>query len=172
MDRLEMIDRLREEAGISYDEARSILESCGWNLSDALLMSEKHDCASQRTDAFAAGKKHLSKFFSRMLDGISRLFRRYSAASLQVSRNGKVYLELPFIAAVLLLIFMFWWIIAAVLLSMVFGCRYTVTGLSVDDSVNRAMDQAENFVSHVARDVSAKARKSADGKDTDSEHRN
>jgi hypothetical protein len=172
MDRLEMIDRLREEAGISYDEARSILESCGWNLSDALLMSEKHDCASQRTDAFAAGKKHLSKFFSRMLDGISRLFRRYSAASLQVSRNGKVYLELPFIAAVLLLIFMFWWIIAAVLLSMVFGCRYTVTGLSVDDSVNRAMDQAENFVSHVARDVSAKARKGAGNEDTDSEHQN
>ncbi len=172
MDRLEMIDRLREKANISYDEARSILESCGWNLSDALLMSEKQGCTNQDTDAFAAGKRHFSNFFSRLLHGISRFFRRYSAATVQVSRNGRVYLELPFIVAVLLLIFMFWWIIAAMLLSMVFGCRYTVKGLSVDDSVNRAMDQAEDFVSHVAQDVSAKARKDTGNKDTDSEQQN
>lgn len=41
MDNMEMIEKLREKADVTYDEAKSVLESLNWNLLDALIALEK-----------------------------------------------------------------------------------------------------------------------------------
>ena len=40
MDHLEMVEKLREKANVTYDEARTALEVCNWDLLDALLLLE------------------------------------------------------------------------------------------------------------------------------------
>ena len=40
MDHLEMVEKLREKANVSYEEATQALEACDWDLLDALLMLE------------------------------------------------------------------------------------------------------------------------------------
>ena len=40
MDHLEMVEKLREKANVSYEEANAALEACDWDLLDALLMLE------------------------------------------------------------------------------------------------------------------------------------
>ena len=40
MDHLEMVEKLRAKANVSYEEARDALEACDWDLLDALLMLE------------------------------------------------------------------------------------------------------------------------------------
>ena len=40
MDHLEMVEKLREKANVSYEEASAALEKCNWDLLDALLLLE------------------------------------------------------------------------------------------------------------------------------------
>lgn len=41
MDNIEMIEKLMEKADVTYEEAKGVLESTGWNLLNALIALEK-----------------------------------------------------------------------------------------------------------------------------------
>ena len=41
MDNLDKVEKLRERADISYDEARAVLEECEWDLLDAVIKLEE-----------------------------------------------------------------------------------------------------------------------------------
>ena len=43
MDNLEKVDKLRERANVSYEEAKAALEANGWDLLDAMVYLEKAD---------------------------------------------------------------------------------------------------------------------------------
>ena len=47
MDKLEKVEKLRERANVSYEDARTALEENGWDLLDAMVALEK----SGKTDA-------------------------------------------------------------------------------------------------------------------------
>ena len=42
MDKLKLVDRLREKANISYEEAKIALENSNWDILEAMLYLEKH----------------------------------------------------------------------------------------------------------------------------------
>ena len=42
MDQLEKVDKLRERANVSYEEAKEALEASNWDLLDAMVYLEKH----------------------------------------------------------------------------------------------------------------------------------
>ena len=41
MDHLEMVEKLAQKAGVSYEDAKMALEACGWDMLDALVYLEK-----------------------------------------------------------------------------------------------------------------------------------
>ena len=41
MDHIEMVEKMREKTGLSYEEARAVLERSDWNLLDALIALEQ-----------------------------------------------------------------------------------------------------------------------------------
>ena len=40
MDNLEKVERLREKADVTYDEAKRALEACNWDMLDAMIYLE------------------------------------------------------------------------------------------------------------------------------------
>ena len=56
MDNIEMIEKLREKADVTYDEAKEILESLNWNMLDALIALEKEGKLKKTENSSRAGR--------------------------------------------------------------------------------------------------------------------
>lgn len=159
MDHLEMVEKLREKANVSYEEARDALEAADWDLLDALLMLESEGRLnnenkqaeyttrpSQPEKKQSARKKHGEGVVAQLMHGVAKVVRRCNAVTVRISKQHETRMELPLTAVILLVVFMFWWVLAAALIAMVFGYRYSIAGLRFDDDVNEAMDKAGDFV--------------------------
>lgn len=162
MDHLEMVEKLREKANVSYEEASAALEKCNWDLLDALLMLEGEGRLNRDSEAPEkkeyttrvqpkAEKKANHGGFAMLMKGIAQVIRRLNAVQLLIKKNGEVRLELPMSVVLLLIIISIWAVGIAAVVAMFFGYRFAVKGLSFDDSVNAAMDKAGTFVDDVAK---------------------
>ncbi|MBQ7455060.1 MAG: DUF4342 domain-containing protein [Clostridia bacterium] len=164
MDHLEMVEKLREKANVTYEEARDALEAADWDLLDALLMlesagklNEMEQAAyttreeAKQTDGKPAGKAKASGVFARLMHALAGLIKKGNAVTVQAKKNGEVRLELSLTVIVLLLVFSFWAVPIAAILAMLFGYRFSIRGLKIDDSVNSAMDKAGSFVDSVVK---------------------
>ena len=72
MDQLEKVDKLRERANVSYEEAKEALEASNWDLLDAMVYLEKHgkaeppeqetaSSASQETPQYVSVKEKVEE---------------------------------------------------------------------------------------------------------------
>ena len=165
MEHLEMVEKLREKANVSYEEAKAALEACDWDLLDALLMLESEGKLHEMEEAAyttreekapeaqeAPQKKKKEKgVIASLIQGLAGLIKKGNAISLDITKNGETRLSLPLTVVVIALIFMFWWMLIAAVLAMVFGYRYSLRGSTVDNAVNSAMDKAGDFVDNVVK---------------------
>lgn len=162
MDHLEMVEKLREKANVSYEEASAALEKCNWDLLDALLLLEGEgrlndsDAAPQKEEYTTRPKPQKEKKenhggFAMLMHGLAQVIKRLNMVQVLIKKNGEVRLELPMSVVLLLVIISIWAVIIAALVAMFFGYRFAIKGLSFDDSVNAAMDKAGNFVDDVAK---------------------
>ncbi len=162
MDHLEMVEKLREKANVSYEEASAALEKCNWDLLDALLMLEGEGRLHRDNDAPKKEeyttrvqpkpeKKANHGGFAMLMRGLAQAIRRLNTVQLLIKKNGEVRLELPMSVVLLLIIISIWAVGIVAIVAMFFGYRFAVKGLSFDDSVNAAMDKAGTFVDDVAK---------------------
>lgn len=162
MDHLEMVEKLREKANVSYEEASAALEKCNWDLLDALLLLEgegrlNENGAAPKQENYTTRpkpqkeKKEGHGGFAMLMHGLAQVIRRLNAVQLLVKKNGESRLELPMSVVLLLVIISIWAVAIAAVVAMFLGYRFSVKGLSFDDSVNAAMDKAGNFVDDVAK---------------------
>ncbi len=157
MDHFEMVEKLRQKAQVSYEDAKEALEACGWDLLDALVYLEQQgklrgeEKASYSTRPADEPVKQESRayrggFFQRLLDLLVSLINRINQVDLTVSRSGKRLFSLPLLAFALLLIFAFWVTLPAMVIGLFFGLRYRFTGTQGVEGVNRVMDKAAEVV--------------------------
>ena len=153
MDHLEMVEKLREKANVSYEEASAALEKCNWDLLDALLMLEGEGRLHRDNDAPKKEeyttrvqpkpeKKANHGGFAMLMRGLAQAIRRLNTVQRLIKKNGEV---------LLLIIISIWAVGIVAVVAMFFGYRFAVKGLSFDDSVNAAMDKAGTFVDDVAK---------------------
>ena len=181
MDHLEMVEKLRAKANVSYEEARDALEACDWDLLDALLMLESEGRLNEEKQAEyttrpkteekprAERRKRGEGVLSQLMRGLGRFIRKCNAVTVQIKKGGETRMELSMTVVILRVAFMFWWVIAAALIAMIFGYRYSVKGLRIDDDVNQAMDKAGDFVNNVVNVTPVKVVHEDEHKDTDSD---
>lgn len=157
MDHFEMVEKLRQKAQVSYEDAKEALEASGWDLLDALVYLERHgklqneEKASYSTRQEPAPEKKESPryrggFFQRLFELLVTLVNRLNEVELVVKRSGKTLFALPLLAFALLLIFAFWVTLPAMVIGLFFGLRYRFTGTQGVEGVNRVMDKAAEVV--------------------------
>lgn len=152
MDHFELVEKLRERANVSYEDAKRALEASNWDLLDAMVLLENEGrIQSEENPAFTTRREPRPQhvytddsargILRRLVDVLVSLINRASKIDVVVSRYGKTVMALPLIAVILLVLFAPWMTIPVMLIALFFGFRYAFRGEGISDKVNQAMDR-------------------------------
>ncbi|MDO5561066.1 MAG: DUF4342 domain-containing protein [Oscillospiraceae bacterium] len=161
MEPMEMIEKLREKANVTYDEARGVLESVNWNLIDALVALEKEGKLKEDNNMSYSTKKEsyadysgtceqcqkdgsFIGFINKAGKWIGKVIMKGMENKLCIERKGEKIIELPVTVLVLIMIPAFYLIICALIVAFFMGCKFRFTGPDLGcDKVNNVMDKIE-----------------------------
>ena len=171
MDRMEMVEVLREKSGCSYAEAKAALEESGDDLLEALCWLESHgktrlagaSCSTadreppkeepqpeekpKKDGPFVRGCKDLWQ-------GIKDLFRWANRNELVMNnRDGKKELSIPLTIVVVVTILAFWLVLALAVVALFCGMRFSFTGPMATDGLNDAMGKATDFAEGLKQEI-------------------
>lgn len=171
MEHLEKVEKLRERANVSYEEAKKALEECDWDMLDALVKLESVGKVKPETAEFSTGNQqdtqeapncqelvptvqhnssgsqnngnHANSVFAKLGRAIKYLVTKGCENSLVVKHHGQQVMEIPVIAFIVLLICFFWVVVPALLVGLFFDFSYNFSGAELGkEKVNNAMDKA------------------------------
>lgn len=145
MDHFEMVEKLREKTNATYEEAVSALEKCNWDLLDALLLLKGVSTLSTEKKGKGRGA------FGMLMHGLATLVQKLNSVHLLIKKDGEERLRLSMTVVILLLVFVFWLALIAGVIGMACGYRFSVKGMTIDDTVNAELDKAGSFVNNVAK---------------------
>jgi hypothetical protein len=174
---IELVEKLRERADVSYDEAKEALDACDDDLLEAIIYLEKRGKippprsggtyssrearpAAEKYTAYKKQKPETETFkdsmrrFGNWLTGLLKI----SVENLfVVSRNDHILCSLPVLVVIVLILFCFWPAVIALIVGLFFSCRYTVRGPKTEGqsdsarNINNIMEEVsevtENFKS-------------------------
>ncbi len=174
MTTLEQVEKLRDKANVSYDEARAALDAANGDLLEALILLEKQGkvtapegggyyssekqppCAStnpgpnnQYWEQPPYRNYNNGESFASMMKRFGRfclkILQKGNANSFEVLRGTESKASMPITALVLLIIFLFWVTIPLLVIGLFLGFRYRFVGPDFGaDPVNHAMESAAN----------------------------
>lgn len=156
---LEMVERLREKAGVSYALAKQALEYSEGNLLDALIYLEDRGAIPRQEEAYystrfeavqpTGAEQELASVLpdqaeapeGRGVKGVFSTLRRWMVDNeLEIWHREKPVTALPVLIVVLLVFFAFWIVVPALVLALFFGFRYRFSGPDLErDEINGVM---------------------------------
>lgn len=176
---LEQVEKLREKANVSFEEAKTALEACNDDLLDAIIYLEKQGRVTPPTgggsyssqgpteettqDGNQSPDRHNHNHqhnhgsaFKEMLrkvgEFIGKMFRIGNTNVLEAHKNGRVLFGCPVTALVVLLIFLFWVVVPLFIVSLFFGFRYRFVGEELGtEPVNKVMDGASTTADDIKK---------------------
>lgn len=150
MEKLERIEKLRERAKVTYDEAREAYEACDGDLLDALIYLEKqgkvkppqgegyyrseqdYQQSDYRFEQEETKQEDDHNGFKETLDKIwrsfSALLKKGNSTSFEVLKNKEHMASFPVTVLVLLLIFAPWVTLPLIVIGLFFGFHYQFVG--------------------------------------------
>jgi len=170
---LEQVEKLRERANVSFEEAKIALEQAGGDLLDALILLERQGktapppsggyYSGEQTaepgqepetgvgNAHRHGSKANSTTFSdvmnKICEALANIFNAGSTNYIDAYKNDRVVLSCPVIVFVILLIVAFWVTIPLLFIGLICGWRYKLRGPDLgSDTINDVIQNAEDAV--------------------------
>ena len=185
MDNLEKVEKLRERANVSYEEAKAALEESDWDLLDAMVKLEKsgktagprqsdfRTSAETQEDYVAVKDKVMEQqnkkvHVGRTLGDVFRSFFRVCRDNaFCVNRAGEQVFRLPLIAMLVILLFTWKILIPVMIIALFFGFRYSFEGKDELKDANKFMDTAGNVVESFKEGWNNAGQKKNDGQKND-----
>ena len=177
MNEFEKVDRLRERASCTYEEARDALNEANGDLLDAMVILEQKGKTTQpqvstfrttyeehggyeRVEPETADDTDAGERFSASLKRFLRVVGRklrdneFCAYNGRKERQkGKPTIQIPVWLAIVILLLCWGWLVPLMVILMFFGWRYGFSGKDnlseVNDILDRAGNAAENAREHV-----------------------
>lgn len=175
---LEQVEKLREYANISYDEAKTALENADGDILQALIeleqqgkvkapeggqyhtasvavsgstqKEEKKDEPSGCGRNKSAFKQNMGRFFH----WLGEVIHKGNINAFVVERNGDSVMRLPVTALVILLLCAFWVIVPLIVVGLFFSFRYSFQGPDINSSkVNDAMNTVATAAEEIKNDM-------------------
>lgn len=170
MEHLEMVEKLREKTGVTYDEAREALERNNWELLDALIDLEKQgkikeshtasystkDAEEQRETVVAQpvhDRASFGELFRRFVAWLGKWVQKGNQNYLRIEHRGKDLMNISVTVLVLLLLIAFWAVAVVMIVGLFCGCRYSFWGPHLGrEDVNQAMEKASDMAEGLKQD--------------------
>ncbi|MHC1693816.1 MAG: ubiquitin [Eubacteriales bacterium] len=173
---LEQVEKLREKANVSYDEAKAALDAAGGDILEALIALERagktntppgggfYSSSSDKTTeepqtARKTNYKYNGESFMGVLKKIGRfllsLLQTGNANSFEIYKHGELKSTFPITVLVILLVVAFWITLPLLVIGLFFGFRYRFSGPDLGkESVNNVMDDAANAADNIKKTIS------------------
>ena len=177
MEMIEKVERLREKANVSYEEAKAALEQTGGELLDAIVLLERQGKVKEPAHSTFSTEYEEQKEYIKVRDKveeqensapsmgrtIGRLFRgliRFiKQTTFIVTKGEDTVFTMPTLVFALLLFF-FWEVLAPVMvIALFFGVRYSFEGEEEAEKANSILHKAGDF----AQDVKSEFTKNESG---------
>lgn len=180
MTRLEMVEKIREKTGVTYDEARTALENAGWDMLDAIValehragraqeaQSTPHPTVETAQDTTPAPKKRVVRRASagevgdkvaNVVRWIGSFIQRIDETCVEVSRKDETLFTVSVLFVIMLFILKWWVPVLLVVASLFTGYRYRITGNSM---IARAANAASSKASSKAEEIKEQMNHSED----------
>ena len=174
MDNLEKVERLRERADVTYEEAKEALDEAGGDILDAIVILERHGKVKAPKQSTYSTSYEEQAEYVRVKDKVQEQERSAVSFgeiagkvlrtvwnivrnnSLCISRNGELLFMLP--AWIFALIVFFTWrgLIPCMVIALFFGIRYSFSGRDDLSKANDFMAKAESIVEGVKKEFRKK----------------
>ena len=178
---MEQVEKLREYAEVSYEEAKQALEKTNGNLLEALIELERQG----KTKAPEGGGKYVSfrepleeerqnggkerkqaggkqretssfaDVFRRIFAWLGKMIQKGNVNVMLVERHDEQIIKLPLTVLVLLLLFGFWVLVPLLIVGLFFNFRYSFEGPDLGtEKVNKVMDHVAKAAEDIKSDIS------------------
>lgn len=167
MEQLEKVEKLRQRADVTYEEAKEALEACNWDLLDAMVYLEKQGKVKKPSQStYSTSYEEQSEYESvkdkvneqkensgDFLEKLGRLFKKIIQKSKDnyfcVKRKGEEIFKVP-VWVFGLVLFLTWDILIPIMIiALFFECQYSFRGKDQLKSANKAMEKASEFADKV-----------------------
>ena len=170
MDRIEMVEKLRERANVGYEEAKKALEQCEWDLLDAMVLLEtkgkvkpegsehstkRRKAEGEESTVTGEARRGLDRFFRF----VGALCKRATRNSFVLSKGGEAVITMPAIVFIILVLSAFWVTIPLLLVSIFYGHSIGFRGpesKAVDAVAKRISSAVENLSQEVKEEFTEK----------------
>jgi len=173
---LEQVEKLKQRANVTYDEAKEALNACGDDLLDALIYLEKQGKVSPPQNGGFYSSRHtgqasqppgagaapaaqpkgesLGDMLGRLWKWTCKMLRLGNSNMFEVSRHGELVMTFPVTVLVVLLIFGFWIVLPLMIAGLFVGFRYRFRGDELDKTrVNSVMDSAAKAADSIKSEI-------------------
>ena len=168
MNSMEMIEKLREYANVTYEEAKAALDEANGDLLEAVILLERqgktkkpeqsiYTTKAEEQPQYQDVRERIEQQEKKASDGFGRKTGRAVKKMVnilkrnffQVTRNDNLLFQMP--AWVFALILLFFWetVIPVMLISLFFGVRFSFTGEDDLSSANDFMEKAGDMADEV-----------------------
>lgn len=178
MEKIEVVDKLRNKTNVSYEEAKKALENNNWDILDAMLYLEDHGIVKKPSVSIFYTNEYKENYTSEReivnitedeknnnsksknkLDGIfesiCKVIDTCNNIFLEIRRNDIVLLKLPLTVLIVLLFFAFWIIIPLMIVGLFFNIEFLVSAKKVNtdkmDKVNKVFSEISKSVQSIKR---------------------
>ena len=168
MDKLEKVERLRQHADVTYEEAKTALDEANGDLLDAIVLLERQGktrkpnqstystsyeeqtqyqpvrekVAQQQAESFERAGKKIGRIVKRVIHILKH-------NSFCVTRKGTLLFMMPAWVFALILLMAWKVVIPAMIISLFFWVRYSFTGEDDLSRANAFMDKVGNIADDV-----------------------
>lgn len=176
MDKFKLVEKLKDKANVSYEEAKDALESSNWDILDAMLYLEEHgnvekqsireiytneynksysneeDLNKDKEKKYSNNSKDnidfqgIFEFICRAIDTSNNIF-------LEIKRRGVVLLKFPLTVIILLLFFTFWVTIPIMITGLFFEVEFFLATKRVDEEKVDKINKVFAELSKGAKDI-------------------
>jgi len=164
MEHIEMVEKLREKANISYEEAKNALEQANWDLLDAMVYLEKEGKVKEESTSYSTKREKKSKqsydipkdtvgvgdLFSRFFRFLGKLIQKGNQNHLNVYKEGNPVISIPVTVFAILLMCTFGTTLFVMILGLFFGFHYSISGPDLGrEDVNKVIHKASEVADNI-----------------------
>lgn len=177
MENLKLIEKLKEKANISYEDAESALEKNNWDILDAMLYLERigkikkpsistfytnenkesysEDYkVSSRNKKGENNKSRKDNNFEGVFEAVCKAIDTCNNIFFEIKKEGRVFLKLPITVLILLLLFTFWMVIPLFIVGLFFNIEFSVSAKRVNtDKANKVLKEISMGVKKIKEEI-------------------
>jgi len=181
MENFEKVEKIIEKTGVSYEDAKKVLEENNYDMLDAIIALERQGkVVTPKEGSYTAGagqdmenvqkfelaqrqyekdckKNNFKEGCRKIADFFKFIFKKSLEIEFCINKDGRCVAGVPVLVLVLLLLGFFWITLPLIVIGLFFGFSYSFTGvgkviLDVNDVCDKASQTAENIKNEFKKD--------------------